>query len=207
MSGLQRWMPATGVLFAVLFVIGAGLWETPETDSPASEWIAYYEDSDNRVMQIVSGYLLSLSAFALLVFIWDLLPRVAGSGDRGSRLPSLAMPSTVLVAGTLLVAAIGAAGLAGSVELGDAPLPSVEVMIQLEALTAGLLLVGGGLGASLLVAAISVAAQRERTLPMWLVWVGYAAAVILLASPLFIPFFALPLWTLIVGGYLVLQRG
>jgi hypothetical protein len=61
------------------------------------------------------------------------------------------------------------------------------------------LLLAGGLAAALSVASASAVTLRERTWSSWTAYVGFAAAVLLLLSPAFLPLIALPVWVLLVS--------
>jgi len=91
------------------------------------------------------------------------------------------------------------------IEIGELPVPAPDVARTAEQLGYGVMLVVGGLFAALMVGASSIAARGTGLLPSWLVSAGLSAAVLLLASVIFIPIVLLPLWVLVVA--VIVGRG
>ena len=100
MSGLQRWAPLSGIVFAVLIVAGIILLGTPFADE-LEEWATHYDDSGTRVRAVISGLLIALSGLAFLVFTWRAaaVVRAGGGNAEGASLASL----SGLGAGVLMV--------------------------------------------------------------------------------------------------------
>jgi len=67
-------------------------------------------------------------------------------------------------------------------------------------------LIVGGLATSAMIAAISTDWHRNKAMPIWLCWLGYVCAVVLLGGVVFIPMIAMVLWAIVVGVVL-LSRG
>jgi hypothetical protein len=183
----------------VLLFVGAGLDSTPEITAPTSEWTAHFEDSGNRVQVIVGSILLALSAFAFLGFFWALCERLSSTEDGRLRLSSLARSSGTVFAVLVATTASVSGAVALGTELADAPLPSAEVMIQIESVGGAMFVIGGGFAASLLVAASSVVMLRGGALPTWLGWFGVVVAILLLLSVFFFPLLTFFVWVVIVS--------
>lgn len=201
-----RLAPWAGIVFAVLFVAGFLIHGvTPDNDDTA-KWQSYWDDSGNRTQAIVGMYLMVASVFAFLWFSRSLLVRLASQDEGSQPLASIAQAASTLFAGAVLVAVVTATSIAGSVEFGDAPVPeSADLSIQLDQLAFGILLIPGCLSAAVFIAIGSELARRTGALPKWLVWAGYVAAVVLLASFLFIPLVLIPIWALVTSVVLLLR--
>ncbi len=104
-------------------------------------------------------------------------------------------------ASQIAVATAGALGGAvpGGHEFNDAPLPSPEIMIQIENIAGAILVLVGGYAASMFVGASSIAVLRGGALPTWLGWLGVVIAIVLLFSVFFLPLVLFLLWVLIVS--------
>ena len=206
MSYVERWVPLTGVIAVVLlFVAVAVLRDQPAVDGPGSEWTAYFEDSGNRAQTIVSSILLVLASFAFLAFFWALSARLGSSEEGQLRFSNLALASGAVV--TVALATAGALG--GAVAFGhefdDYPLPSPEIMLQIDNIGGAIVVLVGGYAASMFVGASSIAALRGGALPTWLGWLGVVIAIVLLFSFLFLPLVLFLLWVLIVSVVQVVQ--
>jgi hypothetical protein len=201
-QGPNRWGAIAGLGFVVLFVVGFVLsGDTPEYDASNREWRRWFVDDGNRNLQVVSMFLMVLSAFALIGFLAVLTRRL-----RVTNRPELV--NTAIGAGLVLAAMIVVAGIAinqvsAAITFGggagEYPVPGADVLRQSEQLGFGVALLGGGWAAALLVGATSLAVRGTDLLPRWLVVTSHIAAVLLLLSVFFIPFVLLPLWVLTVS--------
>lgn len=205
-SNLQRLAPWAGIAFAVLLVAGFFLvGDTPDTDDKQA-WVDFYDDSDNRVTQIIGGLLGVLSAFAFLWFAHSLIARLAGSRSNADVLSNLARSAATLFAAFVILAMVVQVSISAAVELGDAPGPDTgDFGIQFEQLAFGLLLVAGCLSASLFIATVSELARQRGVWPRWLIWAGFVAALLLLLGVLFFPIALIPLWALAVSIVLLMR--
>ena len=205
MNIVERWTPLSGIVAIVLLIVAVSVSSPPALEDPGSEWTAYFEDSGNRTQQIVSTILLVLAAFAFLVFFWALSARLSNTEEGQLRLSNLALASGVVI--TVAVATAGALGgaVAGGHEFNDAPLPSPELMIQIENIAGAVIVLVGGYAASMFVGASSVAALRGGALPTWLGWLGVVIAIVLLFSFLFLPLLLFLVWVVIVSVVQVAQ--
>jgi hypothetical protein len=205
-STLQRLAPWAGIAFAVLISAGAILVsDTPES-SDKQAWLEFYEDSGNRVSQIIGGYLGIISAFVFLWFSHAIVSRLAAKRDNGDVLTGLARSAATLFAAMLMLAMLVTIAVSAAIEIGDVAEPETgDFGIQFESLAFGILLVASCLCASMFIAAVTELARQEKAWPQWLIWLSYAAAVLLLFGLLFFPVILIPLWTLIVAVVLIVR--
>jgi hypothetical protein len=194
------WTRLAGIAFAVVFVAGMIIGrDTPDTDASDDEWVRWFDDSGHRAQQVVSLFLLVIAALLLVVFAVGLVRQLrAASGDRGGSI-GIAYSGAIITAVAIAVGGVAVNQISAAVELGDMPEPGADVLRTAEQLGFGLLLVVAGLFAALTVAAVSAAARGTGLLPSWLVNVGFAVAVILLFSVVFLPMALFPLWVLAVA--------
>ena len=187
-------------LFAVLFVIGiALLTDSPDSDAPDADYTKYVNDSGNLVRNITGAYFVIVALLVFLIFLSAIYRRLRNAeGDDG--FSSL----VVLVSGIMFVAmAMGGTVLlvsvAGAIKFGSTPEPSPEIARFLPQAGFGFLLLCGGLSAALMSAVISFLILRTRTLPVWLGYTGFIAALAMVFAFIFIPAVLFVLWMLAFG--------
>jgi hypothetical protein len=210
-TGLTRWGgPIAGVIFAVLMVAGVLLMNssTPADDDPDDEFIQFYDDSGNRLEQIVAAYLLAGAGVAFLWFLNHLRRRLT-MAPGNDWLGGLTAGSGVVFVAMLYAAATTWVVISGSLEFGSTELDQIDpsLMRIIPQLGFGLLLIFGGISAATCIAAASWAILRTAALPAWLGWLGLLAAVALLFAVIFLPLIALPIWVLAASVALWMQRG
>jgi hypothetical protein len=200
---LRRTMLA-GIAFVVLFVAGVlvTFGNTPEIKSSdtaataAFKWTLELSHSSHRVALLIAGYALILAAIAFVWYCSGLREWLAPSPATGRAISGL----SVLGASAIGVAAlIGGAGIAGGVEFGEGPLPSGDAIRATTELFFPFLFVVFGLASAALIAALTVSATRERTLPRWLVYAGWLAVLGAIFGVIFLPFVLPLLWFLVVA--------
>lgn len=198
-----------GIAFAIFFFVG--LWITSPPDGHGqghdltAKAIAYYANSSNRFALIVSLYMVTLAGLCFLVFLSHLYRALARAEEGHGGLATAA-----LVAGAVfvmvLVAATAVLGTgATAVSFGADPPFSVDVVLALQQVWATMLLIPGAFMAIALLGTTGIISLRTGVLPAWHAWFSFAVAVILLASVMFLPFMALPIWALVTG--VVMLRG
>jgi hypothetical protein len=210
-TGLTRWGgPIAGVVFAVLMVAGVLLMNssTPADDDPDDEFIQFYDDSGNRMEQIVGAYILAGAGLAFLWFLNHLRRQLTLAGG-ADWLGGLMAGSGVVFVAMLYAAATTWVVISGSLEFGSTELDQIDpsLMRIIPQLGFGLLLIFGGIAAATCIAAASWAILRTAALPAWLGWLGLLAAIALLFAVIFLPLIALPIWVLAASVALWMQRG
>jgi hypothetical protein len=162
---------ATGIVFAVLVIIGFGIVmpNPPDLDSPAQEWSKYYTDHQDAIRAAV--LILSVSLF---FFVWFLgsLSSALRAAIGNPRLPSVAFGGGVLAAASL-TGTLGATAVAAY-----RPEESAPQLVQVLNDTAVLVAVPGIAGLTALLAATAIVFLRSPVLPDWLGWVSAVGAVV-----------------------------
>ena len=211
-STLERWAPAAGSLFAVLFVaaviIGEGLdigYELPElTQNFASE--------DYQSTAGFAFILILLSALCFMWFLADLTAtmRSLSQGMFASLVPTAGgvFITALLVATTTLLAPLFNIGY--SVLEGADPKTTATAYALLNGIALGLLGLAGIAGALLMSAAATVA-YRGGLQPRWTVVLVVIGAVIAAIGTwvFFFPILLVVLWVLVasVRGTIAYRRG
>jgi hypothetical protein len=198
-SGWERWGPIAGIAFVVLFVVGVSLINTPESDEPLAKFKEFYDDAGNRAQVIISAYLLILSGIFFLWFLASLRVRLLSAEHPPGRLTSIAFAGGIVFVSMLIAAASVGAFIAGEISFGDVENINPELMRVIPDLQYPLLLIGGMFGAIAMIDAASVLIVRTGTLPRWIGWFGFVAAVGLLFAGFFLPIILLLLWVLFVS--------
>jgi hypothetical protein len=195
----ERWSAVAGVLFVALFAVALAL--SANTGDNPSEVQQWYADSGNRTKEFVAWFLYIAAAIAFLSFLGtlrDMLVRAEGGPGTLSALvfgPGLAF-TVLLVTGVSLFAAPAALG-----DENDFKLDPNTAEIFSDA--GYFVLVAGGMIASIVVLATSMAALRTGVLPSWLGWVGLIVAVVMLFSVFFVPLLVFLAWVLAVSLVMV----
>jgi hypothetical protein len=195
----ERWSAVAGVLFVALFAVALAL--SANTGDNPSEVQQWYADSGNRTKEFVAWFLYIAAAIAFLSFLGtlrDMLVRAEGGPGTLSALvfgPGLAF-TVLLVTGVSLFAAPAALG-----DENDFKLDPNTAEIFSDA--GYFVLVAGGMIASIVVLATSMAALRTGVLPSWLGWVGLIVAVVMLFSVFFLPLLVFLAWVLAVSLVMV----
>lgn len=196
----SRLAPFTGVLFVVLWVAATFVARTPDSQDGASSAAAFYTDSSNRWMMVVSAYMFVVAALVFLGFLVSLRERLLAAEGGSAPLTTLAFSSgavavALMLAGTFALAAVPAGIAFGSV---DAPTEG-NITLFTQQIGYGVILVGAMFAAALTIATTSIVVRRSGALPAWTAWLGFVAAVVLLFAAVWIPQIALLIWVIAVG--------
>lgn len=203
MTGIrwERWAPASGIVYVLLFVV-AFIVVPGDIGDTDEEILAYYADSGNRAREIAAFFLIAVAALFLLWFVSTLRNRLRSVEPEPKSLSALAFGAGVASA-ALLVAALSLF-VSVSLTIEDSDQFAVDPNLARVLENAGFLLfTGSTMVASVLVAATSVLALRTRVLPRWLGWVGLPVALVLLVAIFFFPLFVLWAWILVVSVLLI----
>jgi len=193
-----RWA-LSGIGFVACFVLAIALYGNGAGDTPR-EIAAYYASQENRLRAI--GGFGALLAGLVLFLIYVATLRAAAQAE-----PFATLVLVGGVAGAVLLMAANAlwAGTAFAAELEPSvPVgPSAHLIME----DAGYALFVSAMAADiLLVAAASLAALRNGSLPRWLAWLGFAVAASLVAAYWYVPLFLFLVWVLAVSVVLA-RRG
>jgi hypothetical protein len=204
--GASRWVGAAGLVFFVLDVLSFAIASAPEANESDATILDWYTDSTNQWRFIIGAFLAALALTAFVVFITGLRQLLAET-RASPLLVELSFTAGLVVAILTLVGiATGSAIAAAFIYSDTFELDPDTARIVLMIGNVWLLAIAGVPGA-LFVGATCLAARQTGFLPAWLVWVGFAVAVLALAVLLFganlIP---LTLWVLLVSLVLVRRR-
>jgi len=206
-NAIERWAPLGGIIFVVLLVIGTGLLgDHPDPDAPEQEITDYLADSGNHTRNIIGAYLWVLAGIG---FVWFLthLRGVLRSAEGGSgTLSNLGFGAGLVFTALLMASGPVIAAVAGAVEFRDAPVTDPDFVRVLPQMGYGMLLLGGGFTAIVLVLTTSVISLQTSVFPQWLAWLGVVAAIVLLFAVIFLPMVALLVWVLAVSIVLLMRR-
>lgn len=196
----SRWPAIAGIVFVVLLIVGLVLIaDIPDASESDQEIADYLADSDKHVLNIVGLYLWTLAGASFLWFVASLRGALRQAEGEPGTLSGLAFGAGVVFTALLMASGAAIAAVAGAIELGESTDPAPDFVRMLPQLGFGMLLIGGGFAAIVLVLSTSILALQTGVLPRWLAWLGFAAAVVLLFSFVFIPLIALPIWVLAVS--------
>jgi hypothetical protein len=201
----ERWLPAAGILFVVLFIVGFVLDNTPNGSDSTAKWISYYAKSGNRTQLIITAYLLLVAALAFLAFVMSLRNKLRPLEGEGHAYSTLIMASGILFIGAIFVAGSCIAAVPAGITFGSNPVPGGDVDRFIPQLGYGILLVPGMFSLAVLIACTSVASLRLGVLPQWVAWLGFVATVAALFAAAFFPLFVPLLWVLVASIVLILR--
>ena len=196
-----------GLLFAALFVAAVLLlYRQPPQHSTAAQVTAWYLGGSRQTIGLVGLYLAPFAGIAFLWFVAAVRGRIGAHEDRF-------FATTFLGSGILFVAMLFAAAAASgaplaAVKFQGAPPPSPDVFVFARGLGYTFLYVYGIRAAAVFMLVTSTIGLRTRTLPRWLVVLGYLVALVLLFSVSYFRGFVLvfPAWVTVVSIELLARR-
>jgi hypothetical protein len=170
---IQRLVAASGIAFAILFVLAVLLsgGDAPETDAPVGEWSQWARDNEPNAR--ISALLMGLGVYTFVLFLGALRHAIA-EAERRTR--GFARGADIVLIG----GALGVAGLAigifintGSVLEPDTPPETIRALSHIAG--AGFGLAAPALAAMLVT--VGLLNPSIRALPAWLGWVALAGGV------------------------------
>lgn len=191
-----RWGALSGIVFAIMFVIGVILPDLPSGGDSSATVTAFYADSGNRMVAIVASYILVIAGLAFLVFVANLHRGLRRAEGESGSLATVALGAGIVFVVMLNSASSAWANVPGGVELGGEELPGAEIPIWFTQLGYGDLLLHAMFAAIAVIVPTSLLALRTGVLPNWLAWTGFGCAAVLLLGVVFIPMIALPIWVI-----------
>ena len=194
---LERLLPLTGVVFAVLFAIAFVVsGSPPDVDSSGAEIIDHYDD-DAKVYFVI--IVLLLAAVALMFFASFLRERLRASGW-----PALA--TAAFGGGVTMTVALGIFGIF-QIALIDASDLGQEQVAQALNIIDNDNFLPAIIGIATMYLATGWHCLRSRVLPKWLAWVSVILGVICFGGPAgFVGFLAFPIWVFIVSVILFTRQ-
>ena len=195
---VDRWWGASGIAFAVLFVLGFTL--IGDSGDTGEEIISFYDE--NRARTIVAFFCFALSALAYVWFVTAVRNVLALAEAEPRGLTALGYGSGLVTAALIVVGAAPAAALSDTA--GDAGTNGAAAFDLVSSLTYPIITIGIGFSA-LLALAVGILTLRTAILPRWFGWTSLVAAPLILVAVLFLPIFVFILWVAATGVVLVMR--
>lgn len=186
----------SGILFAVLFILGAILPELPGGGQSESTVNEFYADSGNRMLVIVAAYLFAIAGIAFLAFISSLYRGLRQAEGESGSLSTITLVGGIVFVAMLYVMSSAWGTVPAGMELAGESQPGNEIPVWFAQLGYGSLLLHGMFAAIAMIVSASIVVLRTAILPRWLAWAGFVCAAILLLGVAFIPMIALPIWAI-----------
>jgi len=195
-SGVARWMPLSGALFVLLWVIAfLILGDTVESNDSDAAILAFFGDQGHRTREFLALSLLVAASLPFIVFLSVLRSRlddVHGVWAMAAYGAGLVSTALWTVAAVLYAVPSLTTNGGGEFELD----PDTFRLLN----DAGFMVwVSAGTVMSVVVLATSVVGTSAGAVPKWLSRLGYVVAVALLASFLLIPVILLLAWLVAVS--------
>lgn len=206
MSGTrwERWAPASGIVSAVLVVVGIFLLVAEQIDEDTDEEIlSYYAESGNRTGEIVGFILVTVGVMFFLWFLSTLRSRLSSVEPEPRTLSTLGFGAGSTAAALLVGAGALLVGTSFAAELSSRFVVDPN-LARFVVITGYAFLTGSVLVNLVLVITTSVLALRTAALPTWLGWVGFAAVVLAIVEVFLLPVFVIPVWVLVVSVVLIM---
>jgi hypothetical protein len=187
---LSRLSPLSGLIFAVLFGAGSGLWgfEQPSRDAGTKQIVSFYKDTST---EILIGGTMSIISVLFLVWFGAVLREclAAAEGSQRSGLPLVAF------GGTILIAAVGLGAetinMAGALSADDGRLTGDTAQIYFD-VSYSLGAPAAGVAIAMIAAPVALVALRTgRLLRPLGAWVALLLAIAALTPAMLTPAFLL----------------
>jgi hypothetical protein len=182
-----RW---SGLVGAVVFLAGFIMVSSVPGggDVDPSDFEDYYVNDDKTALAIAGLIVLSVGVIILVLFLHYLRTTIASDLSRVAFGSGMAGFAVVAVGATLLASP-------SAVQVfSDADFVGEEVAHTFASAGFGAILIPGALLIGLAIAAFSLAGRQTAAFPSWVTIAGYVAAVLQLASIIFLPFLVVPVW-------------
>jgi hypothetical protein len=203
---IARWVPASGIVFAVLVIIANLLESPPGRHASNAAWTAYYADAGNRHKEEISFFLVGLAGLFFLQFLGSLRGALARAEGEPARITTAAIASGVAFVGIAISAHAVGSAISWSVSYYGS---SYTVDPQTARLLAGLgfgLFVMSLFGAAAMALATTTLSFHTRVFPIWLSWLGVLATIGALIGIVGFTSLVTLLWILVLSGYLAWPR-
>jgi len=195
------------IAFSVCTLVGVAAGGAPGGNYVASD-VANYVAIGHLATVIVTGYLALFGVLGLIcVFAYlrelisvDPAHKMAASVFWGTGLTAAA---SMAVAWGLMTGIAVAAAEGGSSNPGNSVAASISSAETYNLSDTSINVLYGSGGFMLGFALISLMVAARGILPAWLRWLSLIIGVLSLAAPAYLPSFAIPIWGLVIGGWLI----
>ncbi len=191
--------PVSGIVYAVLAIVGTIIIVAEEVDSATDEAIlAYYGDSGNRATETIGVTMMLVGAMAFVWFLSALWSRLRVVRRESGVLADLGFGAGLVAAALFVGGAALLNAMATTVEISSGFTVDPD-LARFAVGTGYVFLIGSVLFNCVLIATTSVLALRTDIFPNWLGWVGFAAVVLAVVETFLLPVFVVPLWVATVS--------
>jgi hypothetical protein len=203
MARLERWLPLSGVVAVVLWIIGIFVVDDASPgDDNASEVLAAFEDEDTSIF--VGSFLFVLGTVLFIFFLGSLRDALLRAEGHPGRFTAVAfaggLGKAVFDMGFV---GVFTAGAIAADETDDLSPQAAQAIANLD--TA--FFIGAEFMAVVFLAAAGTVILTSRALPVWLGWLALLIALGLLIVPIGWAFllFGVPLWVLLASVLLFMR--
>lgn len=201
---LARWSPLSGIVFAVLFLVGSSIYDRkPSIDASDQEIVSFYADSGNQIELQVAYFALTLAAVFLVWFVGVLYANVRKAEGAESWLARVVPVSGAASVAVMLTGFIMGGMVADIGDDTDAFTVDPDTTRLLEDASYTFVFETALPLAAPMVLAASLVFLRTRALPRWLGWAGMVVAVSCLVGFLGVPMALFLLWISAVAVSLI----
>jgi hypothetical protein len=192
---LLRW---SGLVGAVVFLAGFFMVSSVPGggDPEPSDFDKYYVTDDKTGLAVAGLVVLSVGVVVLFLFLHYLRMAIASDLSGLAFGSGIAGLSLVLAGATLLAAPAAVQAFSKSDFVGE------PIAHTFASAGFGVMLIGGALLMGLTIATFSLAGRQTAVFPSWVTITGFIAAVLQLASIIYLPFLLVPVWLALasIGG-------
>jgi hypothetical protein len=203
MERWERFAPLTGVAAIVLFIVGVIVEESgasrPDDETPAAV-LEFFQDKADTL--ILGSVIFAVAAVLLIWFFGSLRAALVEAEGGTGRLSAIAFGSGLLAALGILMSIAPIAQ--GAFDKDDISPHAAQSLVLLSDSAFGVT----EFSLVPMFVAVGLLTLKTRVLPVWLGWVSFAIAVLLLIIPIGWAgvVWAFPLWTIIVS-IILFRRG
>jgi hypothetical protein len=204
---IARWVPGTGVVFAVLVIVATWLEsDAPGSDASDASWTAYYADSGNRQSEEIAFVLIGLAGLCFLQFLGSLRGALARAEGEPARITTAAIGSGVAFIAIAISAHAVATAVSWSVTwYGSDYTVDPDTARLLAGLSYGLYAMSLFAAAAMALATATVALFM-RAFPAWLGWLSVLATIAGVLGLLGLTGLVVLAWIVLLSLYLVWPR-
>jgi hypothetical protein len=191
----QKWVPLTGILFVILFIIGGILATGPDNTDNDQHVVEWYADSGNQTATIAGAYILAVAGGAMLLFINRLRSVVADAEGAKPIFAPFILGGGVVYIAALAVAAAAFGAISGGVKFGTDPaVQSAELIRALNSMGFAAILIFGMFPLIFAMFTTAIASMRYKIFASWFNWLTIVCGIILFFAAAFFPMIALGIW-------------
>jgi hypothetical protein len=204
---IARWVPGTGLAFALLVLVAAALTGgMPDKGASDTAWVSYYADAGNRHSEELSFFLVGLAGLCFLQFLGSLRGVLLRAEGEPGRITNAAQASGVAFITLAVAAHVFGTAQSWSVQHFGLTYHVDPQTARVLASIAFLLYVMSLFAAAGMALAVTTIALQFRVFPAWLTWLGALAILGGLLGALFLPSAVVLLWIAALSVWMLLPE-